>query len=236
MRSVCLAAILLCVAGCGTGGAPPGACGVDGECPLHQYCESASGACVSGCLSDSDCQGAVCDPHGRCLGTFAATDGGAPDLAIDDLSSIDPSDAELAGGAADLAPFDLAVADAWICTGTCPDYAREPNGTPAQATAISVGTQLASLAICPKGDVDYYKIASGHGGQLVVTVTNGPCGSPLRVDLFDSDGTTPIGTSTLSAAGAVARAQIRGNQSPYVRVQAASGGGQNFYLLDVAVE
>lgn len=240
MRDVCLLTALLALGACG-GGGPPGACTVDGECPVHQYCDAPSATCASGCLSDADCPGASCDPHGRCVGA-RGLDGGAdfgpaaPDLAGTsprDLSGQPPVDAAVPADAAP--PPDLARVDAWICTGTCPDYMLEPNGTPAKATAVGASAHLPNLAICPVGDVDYFHLPSGSKGTLHATVTLGPCGAALTVDLFDSDGKTLIGSSSPTASGATASAPIRPNQTPYIRVEAASSGGQNFYTLDVSV-
>jgi hypothetical protein len=226
-------------AACG-GGPKPTLCTADGECPLHQMCV-ASGACVSGCLSPADCGGGDCDAHGRCQGT--APDGGA-DLAWSggDLASSDLASGDLAMSGGDLAssdlapPADFAIVDAWICTGTCPDAALEPNNTSATATAESDTVTLTSLAICPRNDVDFYKVTASHGGTLDAVIVNGPCGGLLDVDVIAADGTTVVGASTATANGAKAGNMVKRNDVRFIRVQAHTAGDQNFYTLTISID
>jgi Lectin C-type domain len=57
--------LLVLTWGCGGSDATAG-CSADGECPVHQLCES--GACRTGCIGDGECGGVqVCSAHGRCI-------------------------------------------------------------------------------------------------------------------------------------------------------------------------
>jgi hypothetical protein len=229
LSACCLAALVL--AGCGGDNAPSsaGACSVDGECPLHQLC-APPGLCVSGCLSSVDCPGASCGEHGRCQpspgpdGLGTALDGSAGG---DQSSS---SDGDLSGA------FDLAYADAWICTGVCPDASLEPNNASTDATAANAYSTMSSLAICPRGDVDFFKVIAPAKGTLTATLTNGPCGPALDVDVLAADGATVLGASQATASGATASSTVDATDVRYVRVRAHTNGDQNFYVLALNVQ
>jgi hypothetical protein len=177
-----------------------------------------------------------------CGGDGAAVDlaAGAGDLSTGagDFSSGGgdlPSSADLAHAADLSGAVDLAVVDAWICTGVCPDYMLEPNNTPAQATVESDTVSLPNLALCPRNDLDFYKVTAHKKGTLTVQLALGPCGPLLAVDLLAADGTTVVGASTPTTAGAMASAAVDQNAVRYVRVTPKNAGDQNFYALALSL-
>jgi len=245
MRNVfALTLLVVAIAGCGSETVPPAACVVDGDCPLHQLCDGAR--CTSGCLSAAECGGANCGDHGRCDG--APPDAGA-DLSMAGGGDLSSSGGDLSSSGGDLSSsgdlsraadlsgaVDLATIDAWICTGVCPDAALEPNNTPAQATVETDTVTLPNLALCPSGDVDLFKVTATRHGSLSAKLANGPCGPVLTVDILAADGTTVVGPSTPTTAGATASVVVNKNDVRYVRVTPKNAGDQNFYGLTIDVQ
>jgi len=72
----------------------------------------------------------------------------------------------------------------------------EPNGTPAEATAVVADGSIAEAAIMPLSDEDYYKFDLTAGTQYIIE--NGPSTTALSQNfdivmwLYDTDGTTEI--------------------------------------------
>jgi hypothetical protein len=232
MRSV-LALALGILAGCG-GVDAVSRCTVDGECPLHQLCDPGRAACVSGCLSDNECPGQVCSAHGRCVD---AIDAGVDAIDVGDADQ--PRDFDL-GVALDLftpAPDLADVGDLGPCAGACIDSANEPNDKVAQATVLASSTMtLNNLALCPAGDVDFYKVTPAAMGKLMVDVTVGPCGPPVRIDLLGQDGASPVGTSMATATGWHAEDPVTVGKVRFIKISAAQAAGQNTYQLSVDVK
>jgi hypothetical protein len=225
MRSAPVLALMVLL-GCGGSELAPH-CSVDGECPVHQFCDGRTLACISGCLSDGDCQGQSCNAHGRCVD---ATDAGAGvDLQSRDL--------DLGTGEDLRTPPDLLlVGDLGPCAGVCSDHANEPNDKPADATVLASSTMtLDDLAICPSGDVDWYKVTAAKAGTLVVDLTAGPCGTAVRIDMLGQDAASPVGTSTATATGWHAEDPVTAGKVRYLKVSAATAPGRNTYQLSVDV-
>jgi hypothetical protein len=236
------AVLALIVVGCGGAPSADGRCVVDGECPRFQLCDEASARCVSGCLSAAECRdGQRCSEHGRCVDALpdlaalddagAAQDAAPLDARLDDAPPVDLAAADLF--TRDLSPIDLRYVDAWICSGVCPDAAREPNNTIATASVIGDSVTVTDLAICPKGDLDFYKITATRQEQITVSVVTGPCGGALDVDLLDGGGAV-LGASTPVADGATASADVAKSAVVYARVRGHTAAVQNLYLLTVA--
>lgn len=223
MRICVLLAVLT---GCGGGTEVPGSgCAVDGECPLHQLCDLVQHRCRSGCLADSDCGGARCNAHGKCMSIDDAGigGGGSPD-AGDDAS--EPPDLLATDGAADLSS----------CPGACPDTALEPNNSSAMATATTLTSTVSNVAVCPANDEDWYTVTAAQAGTVHVVLTRGPCGPAVRADWYSSGGTVMIGTSAATATGWDATATVPKNQVRFLRVSAAQAGDQNSYSLAFSLE
>ncbi|HTY08815.1 MAG TPA: clostripain-related cysteine peptidase, partial [Candidatus Edwardsbacteria bacterium] len=77
----------------------------------------------------------------------------------------------------------------------------EPNGTVAQAYAITSGTAYNSY-IYSNGDIDYYSLNVTMAGAITVNLTNLPGDYDLY--LYSTDGTTQLGSSTNSSTTAEA--------------------------------
>jgi hypothetical protein len=220
MRSVVVLGALI-LAACGGTNPDATGCAVDAECPLHQLCGDQA-VCVSGCLSDDACPGQVCNAHGRCVdGADGGTRGVDASMAEQpDLSSPPP----------DLSGADLAG----VCSGTCANDPGEPNDKANQATVIDSSASLTKVALCAGDSADWYKVAAAQAGTLEVELVNGPCGVPLRIDLFGSDGASPVGMSAITPTGWHATGKVTAGQVRYIRVQAALNPGQNPYTLTLA--
>ena len=123
---------------------------------------------------------------------------------------------------------------------TCNDF-NEPNNSPDQASAISIG-QTRSGIICPGGDYDYYQFTGVAGQRIVVDVDAQSIGSSLDSYLYllDSDGSTVLAlnddepTSLDSKLGC----ELPHDGTYYVRMRDyySAGGDDYFYDLKVFVD
>jgi len=143
---------------CGSAPSTPGGCVVDGECPIHQLCEEATGTCVTGCVTNAVCgDGQACGPHGRCFVT------GAPDLAVrgtggelPDLSS-EPSDTPDLSMV--VSTVDLGDRDAGVDLAAQPDLAAQldlaspPDLLPASVDLLAELVDLRAVGVCGDGVV-----------------------------------------------------------------------------------
>jgi hypothetical protein len=221
MRSV-LVLVTLTLAACGGSTSPDATgCAVDAECPLHQFC-GANSACMSGCLSDDACPGQTCNAHGRCVDAVDLDMAMADADAAVDMSQPDLWSAPDLGSGPDLAG---------VCSGPCADV--PPNDKASQATVVSSTVTLTQVALCDGDPADWYKVSAAQAGTLEVDLVNGPCGVPLRIDLFGSDGASPVGMSAITPAGWHATGKVTVNQVRYIRVQAALNPGQTPYTLTI---
>jgi hypothetical protein len=222
MRSVPVLLALVLASGCGGNEPEPRGCAVDAECPLHQLCGDQR-VCVSGCLSDDACPGQTCTAHGRC------GDGDDAGMMSELDAALEPPDLSTPPPPPDLAGTDLLA----VCSGACADAAKEPNDKANQATMIASTVALTDVALCSGDNADWYKVSAAQAGTLEVELVNGPCGVPLRIDLFGSDGASPVGMSAITSTGWHATGKVTAGQVRYIRVEAALNPGQNPYTLTV---
>jgi hypothetical protein len=235
-RPAVVFALVLGVGGCGAS-QRLAECATDEDCPIHQGCVQA--ACITGCLNAGSCgAGFLCDPHGRCIALFTRDGGDHHDLAGIDLGTPDlaqPVDLDLGPP-----PRDLTVRpDLWQgpdllagCSGVaCPEqYGNNSLGT---ATLINDNLVLSGQAVCPQGDVDYYKLVGSKKGTVTARIQIGPCGWPLVVDIMNEMGAI-IGSSMSTTTGAQAQATVTNNGVLYIRVQGQQAAGTNYYDLSVS--
>jgi hypothetical protein len=76
------------------------------------------------------------------------------------------------------------------------DLEREPNNSPAQASAFSIVPPTMRGFIAPKGDVDWFKFTVPPGRSKASVETNGPF--PLKTRITDEN-KLPVGPAPLQA-------------------------------------
>jgi hypothetical protein len=115
----------------------------------------------------------------------------------------------------------------------------EPNNTPATATPLilSGGCQVASGAISPGSDLDYYSFTAAPGTKVWATTDTGASG-PLAVNrdsiltLFAPDGVTVLETDDDDAPGNNGDATVESFQASAIAGKTLTAGGTYFLRVE----
>ena len=120
--------------------------------------------------------------------------------------------------------------------GLAPVPETEPNNTPATATALSLagGCQVASGAISPGSDLDYYSFTAAPGSKVWATTDTGPSttGRDSILTLFGPDGTTVLETDDDDAPGNNGDASIESFQASAIAGRTLTAGGTYFLRVE----
>jgi subtilisin-like proprotein convertase family protein len=167
------------------------------------------------------------------VGVVSSAEGVSPYRVVE----VAPAPGEEAGKApSDAAKVLSAIPDADLKSVSGPITVREaePNGSPAEATAIGGASAVAYGTVYPNGDLDYFSFAGAAGDRVYAAVqtshsANGSTDSYLT--LFDSDGTTVIefdndDGSFGSLSSSIAGATLPANGTYYIQARHSSATNQ----------
>lgn len=109
----------------------------------------------------------------------------------------------------------------------CPDKDVEPNDAYGRATPLSSDAPLANMAICPSGDIDYFKLSTS--GQYVrAQITYQVKYGDLDVAIVDANGMVVTADGTAKDNGCIAtNSPLTGDV--YIGVVGAEGKDQGLY-------
>lgn len=122
------------------------------------------------------------------------------------------------------------------------DSALEPNNSIGTAYNTPVATQratldLTGLAICPAGDLDFYKVTTTAADQtLTATMTYSEGEAILNVQILDTQGNTLANGSGSSNVLTATHSLPNSGAAYYVEVSSSQSGGENNYSLNLAVQ
>jgi hypothetical protein len=144
----------------------------------------------------------------------------------------------------DAGPADAAPVDAMLVPDPC--TVLEPNNDPTTAIALVTGENRYA-AICPAGDVDYYKVSTVAGQSIDFKILFKNANGDLDLQLYDMTGMgLPLAESRgfddneeikcPNDAGMMPScAQLAAGDYIFKVFPAVPGGTQNVYRLDVTI-
>ena len=152
-------------------------------------------------------------PSGVRSGWFVGIPGGSYGFRMRAIDQNGQAEAWLAGDAAEV-NVSLPAA--------CAEDAAEQDDTPAQAAAVSPGTEY-PRNICGAGDADWFKFWSGENDFYLVFARSADGGAALRLSVFAADDSTLLGAASALSPGSHTGlgVSVPKNQMVYIKAEPA---------------
>ena len=135
------------------------------------------------------------------------------------------------------ADFDGSALNSVVMTNQPTQAEAEPNNAQAEATAVSLESQVLTGTLQQVGDADWFKITTTEAMPLLVTTRTREVSSPtdVRLELFKADGGKMAENDDAGPRDAELAAQLHGAGEFYLKVSdiAGRGGPAWTYALDL---